>query len=90
MPERGRCFSMGSATLSVPVAVDHDRLEAAARNSVGKKGEQKDVKHLYARGTAELGKVASLCYAGPLAGRKKNRISGNRYRPKPIPWGKKS
>ena len=30
MPERGRCFSMGQATLSGPVAVEEKRLEAAA------------------------------------------------------------
>ena len=28
MPERGRCFSMELATLSGPVAVDEERLEA--------------------------------------------------------------
>ena len=42
MPERGRCFSMGWKTLSGPVAVDEVRLEAATKNSVGKKGEQND------------------------------------------------
>ena len=42
MPERGRCFSMGWATLSRSVAVEDERLEAAARNYVGEKGEQKD------------------------------------------------
>ena len=42
MPERGRCFSMGWATLSGPVAVDEKRLEAAARNLAGDKGEQKN------------------------------------------------
>ena len=42
MPERGRCYSMGLATLSGPVAVGEERLEAAARNSAGEKGEQKD------------------------------------------------
>ena len=42
MPERGRCFSMRLATLSGSVAVDEVRLEAAARNSAGEKGEQKD------------------------------------------------
>ena len=36
MPQRGRCFSMGQATLSGPMAVD-ERFVAAARNSVGKK-----------------------------------------------------
>ena len=42
MPQRGRCFSMGWATLSGPVAVDEERLAAAARSSVEGKGEQKD------------------------------------------------
>ena len=42
MPEQGRCFSMGYATLSGPVAVDEERLEAAARNSAGLKEEQMD------------------------------------------------
>ena len=42
MPERGKCFSMGWATLSGPVVVEEERLEAAARNSAGEKGEQKD------------------------------------------------
>ena len=42
MPERGRCFSMEWVTLSGPVAVDENRLEAPARNSAGEKGEQKD------------------------------------------------
>ena len=41
MPERGRCFSTRQATLSGPVAVEEERLEAAARNSAGEKGEQK-------------------------------------------------
>ena len=42
MQERGRCFSMRYATLSGPVAVEEERLEAAARSSVVEKGEQKD------------------------------------------------
>ena len=42
MPERGRRFSMGQASLSGPVAVDKDRLEAGARNSAVEMGEQKD------------------------------------------------
>ena len=33
---------MGKATLSGPVAVNRERLEVAARNSAGEKGEQKD------------------------------------------------
>ena len=42
MPERGRCFSIGLATLSEPVAVEEERLEAASSNSAWEKGEQKD------------------------------------------------
>ena len=42
MPERGRYFSMGKAIVSGPMAVDEEKLEAAARNSAGQKGEQKD------------------------------------------------
>ena len=42
MSERGRCFSMEKVTLSGSVAVDEERLEAAARNSVGENGEQKE------------------------------------------------
>ena len=39
MSDRGRCFSMGWATLSGPVAADEERLEAATRNSAGEKEE---------------------------------------------------
>ena len=42
MPERGRCFSILWATLSGPVAVEEERLEAAARSLAGEKGEQED------------------------------------------------
>ena len=31
-----------------------------------------------------------LCYAGPLADKRKSGISGKRHRPKPIPWEKNS
>ena len=41
-PERGRCFSKRYAALSGPVAMDWKRLEAAAKNSAGEKGKQKD------------------------------------------------
>ena len=42
------------------VAVDEERLEAAVRNSAGEMGEQKRrVRLLRARGSAELGKIAS-------------------------------
>ena len=42
MPQRGQRFGMVSATLSGPVTVDEERLAAAARNSAGEKGEQKE------------------------------------------------
>ena len=42
MQKRGRCFSMGKATLLGPVAVDEERLDADARNSMEEKDEQKD------------------------------------------------
>ena len=42
MPEQGRCFSMGWATLSGPVAVEEERLKAATGNSAGEKREQKE------------------------------------------------
>ena len=45
-------------TLFGPVAVDEERLEAAARNSAGEKGEQKGRVRLRARGSAELREVA--------------------------------
>ena len=41
MPEWGRCFSMGLATLSGPVAVDEERFVVAARNSVEEMGSRK-------------------------------------------------
>ena len=42
MPERGRCCSLEWTTLFGRVAVDEERFVAAARNSAGEKGEQKD------------------------------------------------
>ena len=60
MSEHGRCFSMGWATLSGPVAVEEERLETAAISSAGEKREQKDD---WTPGTwlggAELSEVAS-------------------------------
>ena len=40
--EKGRCFGMGWATLSGPVAVDEDRFEASKRNLAGEEKEQED------------------------------------------------
>ena len=47
------------ATLSGPVVVNEERLEAAARNLAGEKRAKERVRLLRARGTAELRKVAS-------------------------------
>ena len=59
-PERGRCFSMGWATLSGPVAVDEERFVAAARSSAGGEGGPKErMRLLRALGSAKLGKTAS-------------------------------
>ena len=71
---------MGQATLSGPVAVDKDRLEAATRNSTKEKGERKD---------AQKGSLW-LCYTWPLAERQQRGISGNWQRQKPIPWERNS
>ena len=42
MSERGRCFSIRKVTLSGPMAVEEERLEAVARNSAVEKSKQKD------------------------------------------------
>ena len=42
MIEQGKCFSMRYPTLSGPVAVDKERLEAVAMNSVEDKEKQKN------------------------------------------------
>ena len=39
--------------------MDEERLEAAARNLAGEKGEQEDKRNFRARGSAEHGRVAS-------------------------------
>ena len=54
MSDRGRCFSMGWATLSGPVAVDVERFVGAARNSVGQKRSRKKITLLRAYGSVEL------------------------------------
>ena len=72
---------MGQATLSGPVAVDEERMEAAARNSAGEKGR---VKLHRARGSAELSEVASGSAAQGLwlrNGKVESQVSGiNRSR----------
>ena len=75
MPKRGSCISMAPTTFSEPVAVDEKRFVAAARNSAGEKGEQKQ--NETPQGTW-LGGVRTgslwLCYARPLAGKQKSEI----------------
>ena len=66
-------------------------MEAAARNSAGEKGEQKDewdsTEHVAWRSSV---RHLWLCYAVPLAEKQKSEISGKRHRPKPIPCEKNS
>ena len=42
IPARESYFSMGQTIFFGPVAADEERFMAAARNSAGEKGEQKD------------------------------------------------
>ena len=42
MPDRGKCFSMGLATQSGPVAVEDEGLDAAARTLMDVNGEKKE------------------------------------------------
>ena len=86
MTERGRCFSMGYATLSGPVAVDDERFVAAAINLRGRRESRwtNETPQGMWLGGARKGSLW-LCNAGPLAGRQKSGISGNRRRPKPTP-----
>ena len=56
----------------------------------GSEGRAKGrVRLLRARGSADLRELW-LCYAGPLAEKRKSEISGRRHRPKPIPWERNS
>ena len=73
------------------MAVDEERMEAAARNSAGEKGEQKTSETPQSTwlGGAQRGSLW-LYYAGPLAEKRKSEIAGKRHRPKPIPWEKNS
>ena len=63
------------------MALDEERLEAAARRSAEEKVEQKDKWH----GGAQKGSLW-LCYAGSLAERQKSGMSGNWQRQKLTPW----
>ena len=72
--------------------MDEERLEAAARNSAGEKGEGRRTSETLPStwlGGAQRGSFR-LCYSGPLAEKRKSEISGKRHRPKPIPWEKDS
>ena len=83
MPKQSRSFSMGYATLSEPVAVDEEKLEAVGRNSAGEQKNKRD-------SSGHVARKGSLwfCSARSLAGRQKGGISGNRRRPKQTPWEK--
>ncbi len=76
--------------MSGPMAVDEERLEAAARNSAGeKRSRRSDLSK-----STWLGGVRKdslwLCYAGPLVEKQKSGILGKRRKPKPIPWKRNS
>ena len=92
MPERGRCISMGLATLSWPVAMEWERLEAVAISSVGEREESKRTSESLQgtwHGRAQRGSLW-LCYEESLVEKWKSGISGKQHRPKPIPWEKNS
>ena len=74
-----------------PVAVDEERLEAAAKNSAEEKGKKRTRETPQGTwlGGAQRGGLW-LGYAEPLAEKRKNEISGKRHRLKPIPWEKNS
>ena len=76
---------MELGTLSGPVAVDEERLEAAARNSAVRKESKRTSETLPSMwlGGAHRGSLW-LCYAGPLAEKRKSEISGKWHRLKPI------
>ena len=62
------------------MAVDEERLEAAARNSTGKKGEQRTSETPQGTWLGGAQKRSLwLCYAGPLAEKQKRGISGKRH-----------
>ena len=89
MLERERCFSMGKAALSGPVAVDEENLEAAAKNSAGRRWSKNETCHGTRLNTAQKGSPW-FCYAGPLAERQKIGISGNWQRLKLTPCERNS
>ena len=89
MPERGRCFSMRSATLSGPRQwtrrgwrQPHD-IQRERKESRRTSETPQDTR----LGGAQRGSLW-LCYARPLAEKQKSEISGKRHRPKPTPWEK--
>ena len=69
------------------MAVEEERLEAAARNSASEKGEYRmsETPQGMWLGGAQRGSLW-FCYAEPLAEKRKSGISGKRHRLKPIPW----
>ena len=68
-----------------------ERLKAAARNSVGEKESRKmsETPQGLWLGRAWKGSLW-LCYAVPLAEKRKSEISGQQHRPKPISWERNS
>ena len=66
------------------MAVEGERLEAAARNSEGESKRTCETPQGMLHGGAQKG-ILWLCYAGPLAEKRKSGIAGKRNRPKPIP-----
>ena len=67
------------------MTVNEERLKAAARNSAVKRESKRtsETPQETWHGGAQKGSLW-LCYAGPLAGKQKSRIIGNRRRTKPI------
>ena len=65
-------------------------MEAATRNSARKENKKtSETPPSTWLGGAQRGSLW-LCYAGPLAEKRKSETSGKRNKPKPIPWKKNS
>ena len=90
MSERGRCFCMGWATLSEPVAVDGRGLWQPREIQRRRKRRKINVtSQSTLLGRARTG-MLWLCYARPLARTQKREISSCRRRPMTTPWEKDS
>ena len=71
------------------MAAEEERLEAAARNSAGESKKTSETAQGTWLGGAQRGSLW-LCYAEPLAEKRKCEISGKWHRIKPIPREKNS